>query len=107
MEATYIVIIERHDLPRSSGRLYGAFVPDVPGCTAVGKSLDEALLQMRMVLAAAVRRLCRAGQEIPHAHSLEEHQAQYSCNGETLLREHSVVALIDVSMPAPQLALAA
>jgi hypothetical protein len=35
---TYIIIIEQHDVP--SGRLYGAFVPDVPGCTAMGPWRD-------------------------------------------------------------------
>lgn len=104
---TYLVIIELHDLPHGGGRLYGAFVPDVPGCTVIGKSLDEALFEMRMALTAAVRRLCIAGKEIPQAHSLEEHQAQYSFLGEALLGEHSVVALVDVSIPASRFALAA
>ncbi len=97
---TYIVIIEYVDLPHGGGRLYGAFVPDVPGCTATGKSLDEALVLLRNALQAALRLLCKAGAGLPHAHSLEEHKAMYSVAGESLLSEKSIVAVLDV--PSPQ-----
>lgn len=94
---TYIIIIEQHDIP--SGRLYGAFVPDVPGCTATGKSLDETLEQIRTALCAVIGTLRNAGRDIPAPHSLEEHTALYSVSGESLLGEHSIVAMMDVSAP--------
>jgi predicted RNase H-like HicB family nuclease len=97
---TYIIIIEQHAVP--SGRLYGAFVPDVPGCTATGKSLDETLEQIRIALCAVFRTLRTAGREIPPAHSLEEHKALYSANGESLLTEQSIVAVMDMPMPQRQ-----
>jgi predicted RNase H-like HicB family nuclease len=97
---TYIIIIEQHDIP--SGRLYGAFVPDVPGCTATGKSLDETLEQIRTALCAFFRTLQSAGREVPTAHSLEEHQAFYSVSGEPLLGEYSIVAVMDIPAPHRQ-----
>jgi predicted RNase H-like HicB family nuclease len=97
---TYLIIIEQHDVP--SGRLYGAFVPDVPGCTATGKSLDETLERMRTALCAAFHAFQTAGREIPTPHSLEEHKALYSANGESLLSEQSIVAVMDMPVPQPQ-----
>ncbi len=94
---TYIIIIEQQDIP--SGRLYGAFVPDVPGCTATGKSLDETLEQIRTALCGVFRTLHSSGRELPAPHSLEEHKVFYSANGESLLGEASIVAMMDV--PAP------
>ncbi|TAE22120.1 MAG: hypothetical protein EAZ92_16115 [Candidatus Kapaibacterium sp.] len=91
---TYIIIIDQADIP--SGRLYGAFVPDVPGCTATGKNLDETLERIRAALCAFFRNLQSAGHEIPPPHSLEEHTSLYSVSGESLLGEQSIVAMVDI-----------
>lgn len=107
MEATYIVIIEPHDLPCGGGRLYGAFVPDVPGCTATGKSLEEVLERTRTALGSAFRFLQSTGRDIPRAHSLEEHTEQYGCSDNSLLGTHSMVAMIDVHFPHQYIAHAA
>jgi predicted RNase H-like HicB family nuclease len=45
---TYIVIIDQTNTP--SDNLYGAFVPDVPGCTAMGKNLDDVLYQIKLTI---------------------------------------------------------
>ena len=91
---TYIIIIEQQDIP--SGRLYGAFVPDVPGCTATGKNLDDTLEQIRTALCAVIGASLNAGRDLPAPHSLEEHKALYSVSGESLLGEQSIIAMIDV-----------
>lgn len=78
----YIVIIEHHDLP--SGRLYGAFVPDVPGCTVTGTSIEHTLAQMQTTLAAALLSFAQAGKKLPVPHSFEEHEQQFRSEGEAL-----------------------
>jgi predicted RNase H-like HicB family nuclease len=89
----YLVIIEQYSTP--TGTLYGAFAPDVPGCTATGSSVEHALRQMQQVLVAALRRLHAAGKNIPAAHSMEEHLHTYRQAGSS--REHAVVALLNCS----------
>ena len=103
---TYIVIVECCDLPQG-GRLYGAFAPDVPGCTATGKTLDEALSQMRANLEAVFRSLRRAGREIPQAHSLEYHKEYFEDADTFFLGANSIVAMIDVQVSYRRLVRAA
>jgi predicted RNase H-like HicB family nuclease len=106
---TYIIIIEPYNLPQGNGVLYGAFVPDVPGCTATGKTLDEVLSRTREALDAAFRALCIAGRHIPQAHSLEEQMEQFrrSNTNTSLLGTNSIVAMIDVQVAYQQIARAA
>lgn len=104
---TYIIIIEPYSLPHGGGVLYGAFVPDVPGCTATGKSLNEVLERIRRALVAAFHTLQTAGREIPQAHSLEEHKELFGCSGNALLGTHSIVAMIDVQVSYQRIARAA
>ncbi len=91
---TYVVIIEYYDLPRNGS--YGAFVPDVPGCVATGKNIEQALERIRYTLTHFLRATTNAGQPIPLAHSLREHEEQYGCVGEALLEGNSIVAMVGV-----------
>jgi predicted RNase H-like HicB family nuclease len=104
---TYIIIIEPYNLPHGGGVLYGAFVPDVPGCTATGKSLNEVLDRIRRALDAAFHVLQAAGRKIPQAHSLEEHKELFGRSGNALLGTHSIVAMIDVQVSYQRIARAA
>jgi predicted RNase H-like HicB family nuclease len=76
----YIVIIEHQDLP--SGRLYGAFVPDVPGCTVTGATFEQTLDRVQHTLAATFRRMRSRGECLPEPHSYEEHEQQFRSAGE-------------------------
>jgi predicted RNase H-like HicB family nuclease len=89
----YLVIIEQHSTP--TGTLYGAFVPDVPGCTATGNSVEHTLRQMQQALVAALHRLRAAGKNIPAAHSVEDHLHTYRQTGSP--REYAIVALLSCS----------
>ncbi|MBD1208971.1 MAG: type II toxin-antitoxin system HicB family antitoxin [Ignavibacteria bacterium] len=104
---TYVVIIEHYDLPRNGRRLYGAFVPDVPGCTATGYSVEQVLERIRQALATVLEALQMAGREIPSAHSLEEHKEQSKCSDTSLLGANSIVAMIDVQVAYRSIARAA
>lgn len=55
----YLVVIER------GRRTWGAHVPDLPGCVAVGATRDEALRLVREAIAFHVEGLRAAGEPVP------------------------------------------
>ena len=55
----YIVIFERGD------KGYGAYVPDLPGCVAVGETREEAAQLIREAIALHVDGLRREGLPVP------------------------------------------
>lgn len=55
----YVVLIERG--PQS----YGAYVPDLPGCIAVGDSSEEVVGMMRETLPVHLALMREAGEAIP------------------------------------------
>ena len=55
----YIVIFERGD------KGYGAYVPDLPGCVAVGETREEAAQLIREAIALHVAGLRREGLPVP------------------------------------------
>ena len=57
----YAVVIEKG--PTS----YGAHVPDLPGCVAVGESVREVRRLIREAIALHLRLLRESGEEIPPA----------------------------------------
>jgi predicted RNase H-like HicB family nuclease len=92
----YIVIIEHQDL--ASGRLYGAFLPDMPGCTATGKTLEQTLMRVQSALVLAVRTMKERGECVPTPLSYEEHEREYRSAGASL--GGMVVAAIPLSEEA-------
>ena len=63
---SYLVIIERGE----SG--YGAYVPDLPGCVAVGSTREEALRLVQEAIALHVEALRERGLPIPEPRSQAE-----------------------------------
>jgi predicted RNase H-like HicB family nuclease len=59
----YLVVIEQG--PSS----YGAWVPDLPGCAAVGRSADEVRQLIREAVAMHVQGLHRQGVPVPEPQS--------------------------------------
>ena len=59
MSAEYVVIIEKS----ASG--FGAYVPDLPGCVAVGETRDETLQLIREAIELHVHSLREAGESVP------------------------------------------
>jgi predicted RNase H-like HicB family nuclease len=55
----YMVVIEK------SPASYGAYVPDLPGCVAVGESREEALELIKEAIAFHLESLRDQGQPIP------------------------------------------
>jgi predicted RNase H-like HicB family nuclease len=55
----YVVIIERE------GNTFGAYVPDLPGCVAVGETEDEVRLLIREAIELHIEAIRKAGEAIP------------------------------------------
>ena len=62
----YLVIVEKG--PSS----YGAHVPDLPGCVAVGETKDEVLTLIREAIEFHLERMKQDGEPIPPPSSTSE-----------------------------------
>lgn len=62
----YIVILERGETS------IGAYVPDLPGCVAVGESREEVLELIREAIELHIESLRDNGEAVPQPHSLVE-----------------------------------
>ena len=63
---SYLVVIERGDTS------FGAYVPDLPGCVAVGETEDEALRLIQEAIALHLEALKEQGLTIPEPRSHAE-----------------------------------
>ena len=57
---SYLIVIERAD---DGG--YGAWAPDLPGCVALGESLEECEHEMREAIAFHLEGLREQGEPVP------------------------------------------
>jgi predicted RNase H-like HicB family nuclease len=62
----YIVIVE------PSGTGFGAYVPDLPGCVAVGETRSETLALIREAIAFHIEGLREHGDDVPQPHATVE-----------------------------------
>lgn len=62
----YVVIIEQGETS------VGAYVPDLPGCVAVGESRDEAMHLIREAIEFHIENLREHGEPVPLPHSFVE-----------------------------------
>ncbi len=63
----YAVIIE------AGARNYSAYVPDLPGCIATGKTLDEVKQRLREAIAFHIEGLREEGLPVPAPTTLAEY----------------------------------
>ena len=63
----YVIVIE----PSKTG--YAAFSPDVPGCVATGKTVEQTLSEMRAALAFHFEGMAEAGEPLPVPKGLEHY----------------------------------
>jgi len=63
----YMVVIEEGDTS------YGAHVPDLPGCIAVGQSREEVLRLIREAIEFHIEGLKEAGEPVPVPSSVSEY----------------------------------
>jgi len=62
----YLVVVEK------GGTGYGAHVPDLPGCVAVGESRREVLNLIREAIELHIEALRESGQPVPESNSRSE-----------------------------------
>jgi predicted RNase H-like HicB family nuclease len=62
----YVVILEQGDTS------FGAYVPDLPGCVAVGESRDEAMELIREAIEMHIESLRENDEPVPTPHSFVE-----------------------------------
>jgi len=62
----YLIVIEQ------GSNSYGAYVPDLPGCVAVGESREEAVALIQEAIAMHLEDLRDRGEAIPPPHSSSE-----------------------------------
>jgi len=62
----YVVIVEQGDTS------FGAYVPDLPGCVAVGETRDEAMSLIREAIELHIESLRENGEDVPEPHSFVE-----------------------------------
>lgn len=65
----YMVVIEKGE------DSYGAYVPDLPGCVAVGDTREEVLSLIEEAIALHLEMLQEDGLPIPKPHSISEYVA--------------------------------
>lgn len=65
----YVVIVEQGETS------FGAYVPDLPGCVAVGDSRDEAMELIREAIELHIESLRENGEPVPTPHSFVERVA--------------------------------
>ena len=62
----YTVVIE------SSPNNYAAYVPDLPGCVATGRTREEALAEIREAIALHIESLREHGEPVPQPQATTE-----------------------------------
>jgi len=62
----YVVIVEQGETS------FGAYVPDLPGCVAVGESRDEAMDLIRDAIELHIENLRENDEPVPPSHSFVE-----------------------------------
>jgi len=63
----YLIVIE------NAGRNYSAYSPDLPGCIATGRTIEDTEQRMREAIALHLRGLEEDGLPIPAASSVAEY----------------------------------
>jgi predicted RNase H-like HicB family nuclease len=63
----YAVVVEQ------AGENYSAYVPDLPGCVATGRTIEEVTLEIRQAIAFHLEGLQADGLPVPPATSAAEY----------------------------------
>ncbi|NJN92932.1 MAG: type II toxin-antitoxin system HicB family antitoxin [Anaerolineales bacterium] len=86
MMERYLIVIEK------SGTGFSSYSPDVLGCIATGKTLDQTIANMRSALAFHLRGLLEDGEEIPKPRGVQSYlDAENESDGEEYFITHIAV----------------
>ena len=93
---SYPVVVDFCDTPQ--GKIFGAFVPDVAGCSAMGKSLETVLMDIRRILHFALLQRIKDGRALPPASSIDDLVVEYELPGKEICTSQGMVLMIEVSL---------
>lgn len=89
----YLVIIEKGE------NNYSAYSPDISGCAATGKTVEETLENMREAMKFHFKGMIEDGEEIPAPKSLN-----YYVEKTDEISSEDILAHIDLEIPTPAFA---
>lgn len=85
----YLIVIEKSEAG------FSAYSPDVLGCIATGKTLNQTIANMKSALMFHLRGLLKEGEEIPRARGVQSYlEAERESEGEEYYITH--IAIKDV-----------
>jgi predicted RNase H-like HicB family nuclease len=82
-----------------SGRNFGGFAPDIPGCAATGATLDEIRANLRSAIEAHLQWMAREHDSLPHPSTRKYVPDPESSEDLDIPGYYYVVELLDVTMP--------
>ncbi len=88
----YLIIIERGE------NNYSAYSPDVPGCAATGKTVDETISEMQSALEFHFEGMVEEGEEIPVPKSLNFYLEQTN-----EISDENILAHVEIETSEPVL----
>ncbi|HEY8780446.1 MAG TPA: type II toxin-antitoxin system HicB family antitoxin [Mucilaginibacter sp.] len=88
----YLIVIEK------AKNNYSAFSPDVWGCVATGKTVEETLLQIKEALQIHLEAMVNDGEEIPKAKGISQHISD-SVFKEGEIAEEYFITEVDIAVP--------
>ena len=82
----YLVVIEKSETG------FSAYSPDVSGCIATGKTLDETVANMRSALQFHLQGLLEDGETVPKSRGVQSYiEAEAESGGEEYFITHIIV----------------
>lgn len=86
----YLIVVEK------SQTGYSAYAPDVPGCIATGKTMDQTVANMKLALVVHLRSIADDGEELPKPRGIAAYlEAVNDSEGEEYFLTH--ISAEDVS----------
>lgn len=88
MRAKYLVVVEKGEHNSS------AYSPDVPGCIATGRTIEETLARIRDALEFHLAGMAEHGESIPEPRSLN-----FYLNETDEISSDDIIAHVEVALP--------
>ena len=88
----YLVLIEK------AKNNYSAFSPDVWGCVATGKTVEETLSQFKEVLQIHLESIVNDGEDIPKAKGISQHISDGIFNAGAIADEYFITE-VEIAIP--------
>lgn len=88
----YLIIIEK------AKNNYSAFSPDVWGCVATGKTVEETMLQFKEALQMHLESIINGGEDFPKAKGISQHIKDGIFNAGEIAEEYFITE-VEIAIP--------